>query len=612
MPSIFTSLNTAFTGLQAHQTLVDTTGHNIANASTPFFSRQTVQLSSDSLKSIGNFPAYGIGVNIETIKRIHDEYTFSRYRTAASEQTYSQTKYDVLREVSSYLPDVQKKGIYNDLQEYFNAWKSFSEKSSDPAQRLVLSEKTQTLARSIRETRQRLYDMQKDINSEAADIIKKVNDLGREIANLNGQIMTLEREDKLRPANDLRDQRDQKEFELSKLVGGNAFKNGLIVDGTNTDSVDFAGEYSYKIAKGYTFIDGPTFHPLVAEATNSPEGFFNFMYTKSDWKHKDLTSDLREGKLGALLATGVADVSKSATARLGDIQHYINKLDTFAAGLIEATNNIYAHSAAPEIRAEYTGDLDANESVVTSKYPIREGSFDVVLYNNSGDEIARKTISIDRRTTMNNIITQINKNSDDNADGNANNDIDDYFEAVYDNKSKTFQINPKPNLNVADISVSVEDKGTNISGALGINRFFEGRNARDIDLALNYRKDPTTIKAYKAPVTGNHDVANAMVQLQYDDVTFREYSGSEDKMKIFEYYKNLSGQIANDTQDSKIDNDLKVAVLSSVQQEHDAISGVSLDEELTNLIQFQAGYTASAKVVSTLDQVINTLLGLKQ
>lgn len=68
MPSIFTSLNTAYTGLSAHQTMVDTTGHNIANASIELYSRQVVQVSSTSLNNIGNYGTYGIGVTIDTIK----------------------------------------------------------------------------------------------------------------------------------------------------------------------------------------------------------------------------------------------------------------------------------------------------------------------------------------------------------------------------------------------------------------------------------------------------------------------------------------------------------------------------------------------------------------
>ncbi len=612
MPSIFTSLNTAYTGLKAHQTMVDTTGHNIANASNDFYTRQVVHLSSVSLNNIVRYGTYGAGVDIESIKRIHDEYTFGRYRKSNHEQEYSQTKYDILREVSSYIPDMEQNAIYNDVQEYFNAWKSFSEKSSDPAQRIVLAEKTQTLAHSIRETRARLYKMQQDINEEARDIVKKVNDLGQEIANLNKQIAIFEREDKLAPANDLRDQRDKREFELAKLIGGEAFKTNLKIDGQNTNSVDFTENYGYQIAEGYVIVDGPNFHPIIADNSHSPEGFFNFYYTHQDWKHKEITSDLKDGKMGALLAAGVTDISKSPNAKIGDIQNYINKLDTFAAGLIEATNNIYAQSAAPQLRGDFMEDLASNESVVYSKYPFRTGSFDVILYNNNGDEIARKTVTINEKTSMNDILTQLNTNSDDNNDHNANNDFDDYFEAVYNNKTRTFQVNPKAVLGIKDISIALEDHGTNIAGALGINRFFEGRSARDIDLALDYRNDPTQIKAYGPKVTGNHDVANAMIQLQYDNITFREKDGTENQFKIYEYYKNFVTHIATDTADAKANNDIKKSVLASVKQEYQSISGVSLDEELTNLIQFQSGYTANAKVVTTLDQIINTLLGIKQ
>ncbi|RAX58032.1 flagellar hook-associated protein FlgK [Helicobacter monodelphidis] len=607
MPSIFASLNTAYTGLQAHQVMVDTTGHNIANANSSFYTRQVVNVSSSSPINFGRY-SYGQGVSVDNIMRLHDEYTFGRYRKSAHEQQNSQTQYEILREVSTYFPEVDEDGIFNDLQQYFNAWESLSTKSSDPAQKIVLAQRAQTLAHSIRETRDRLTKMQNDINEEIKTVVTEVNRLGKEIANLNKQIIALENEGKRNQANDLRDQRDQREMAMAKLVGGEAFKSNLQMSGFNPESVDFSEDYNYKVGDGYTIVDGSTFHPLVLD---NSDGFYRIMYQQQDFKPKDITGNMRGGKLGALYATGASDKLCDCQMVPGNIQHYINQLDTFAAGIIEATNNIYSQSSSQALRGDFTEHLSATEPVIDSPhYSFRTGSFDVVLYDSDGNEMARKTVQIHEKTTMNDIITQLNKNSDDNGDNNANNDFDDFFEAVYNERTRTFQVNPK--FPSKDISVSLQDNGTNIAGALGINRFFEGRDALSIDLNIDFRNDPTLIQPYREKVTGNYEVANMMIQLQYDAIIFREKDGSDGSFKIAEYFKNLATRVGSDASDAKVNNEAKLAVLTSVKKEYSAISEVSLDEELTNLIRFQSGYTANAKVVSTVDEIINTLLGIKQ
>ena len=97
MGGILTSLNTSYTGLQAHQAMVDTTGNNIANASDEFYSRQRVTLKPQNPLNKGNYNI-GTGVQIESIVRAHDEFVFQRYGRAAQEKEFLQTQYDKLRE----------------------------------------------------------------------------------------------------------------------------------------------------------------------------------------------------------------------------------------------------------------------------------------------------------------------------------------------------------------------------------------------------------------------------------------------------------------------------------------------------------------------------------
>ena len=103
-----------------------------------------------------------------------------------------------------------------------------------------------------------------------------------------------------------------------------------------------------------------------------------------------------------------------------------------------------------------------------------------------------------------------------------------------------------------------------------------------------------------------------MQQLQYDKIPFFDYHGNRYDETPADYFKLTATKVATDTADSKTNHEIKKAVLTSVKKEHTSISEVSTDEELTNLIRFQGGYTANAKVVSTLDKMLDTLLGLKQ
>ncbi|MFP4486714.1 MAG: flagellar basal body rod C-terminal domain-containing protein, partial [Campylobacterales bacterium] len=74
----------------------------------------------------------------------------------------------------------------------------------------------------------------------------------------------------------------------------------------------------------------------------------------------------------------------------------------------------------------------------------------------------------------------------------------------------------------------------------------------------------------------------------------------------------VSTKVGTDAENANVILDTRSSVHTSVKKEFSSISEVNIDEELTNLIRFQAGYSANAKVITTIDQMINTLLGIKQ
>lgn len=606
MGGILSSLNTSYTGLQAHQLMVDVTGNNISNASDEFYSRQRVLVRPEKPLYFQDYNL-GRGVSVETIQRIHDEFVFNRYRKAAEEAQYYDTHFTTLREASAFFPEVDGVGIYNDLEEYFNSWKDLAKNSTDPAQKQVLAKNSQVLSTNIKDTRARLVRLQQKASEELEVTINEVNRIAKEIAHINGKIKEMEDQKQLKQANELRDRRDELEYNIQTLVGANVFKNHLDSNASiHPKLADFDDEYVLNIGFGFNIVDGAMYHPIVLKKDDNHLNLNRVYFQGDDFKTVEITDKIVQGKAGSLISLYNSGADGT---RVGKIQDYINHLDIFAKGFIEATNSIYSQSAATQIRSDKL-DVWSLNALVDSNYNIKEGSFDVVVYSTQGEEIARKTITIDRITTMHDVVKAINENTDDNNDNNALNDVDDYFRAYYDNGTKEFNIlskNPSQGLYVA-----IQDNGSNFTGAFGLNKFFNGEDAHDIALNQEYAKDATLIRPWLTPVNGNFDVANMMQQLQYDDVDFYVNKYEKKQMRIPEYFQFLAGRVANQTEAAQRTKETKDSVLSAVKKEHLAISQVSLDEEMVNLIKFQGGYAANAKVITTIDRMIETLLGIKQ
>lgn len=606
MGGILSSLNTSYTGLQAHQVMVDVTGNNISNANDEFYSRQRVIATPQT--SIGYAERnVNMGVDVQTIQRVHDDFVFARYARANQEHTFYSTQFDNLREASSYFPDMDEVGIYSDLKEYFNAWKDLAKNAKEPAQKQALVQKTQTLTQNIHDTRARLLDLQKKASHELVSTIKEVNRLGSEIAKINRHLKEMEDPKMLKQANELRDKRDQLEFHLKELIGGNVSKKHVQTNSINDiKAADFDDGYVFNVAYGFNIVDGPIFHPLVVENNDNANELAQIYFRGDDFKVVNITDKINQGKAGALM--GVYNDGSNGTIK-GKLQNYLDALDTFAKGFIEATNAIYAQSASHSIEGKVVSFED-DQALKDTHYNIKSGNFDLIAYNTDGQVIAKKTIHISPITTMRDVIEQINANTDDNHDNNTTNDFDDYFVAHFDNKAKQFSIQPKNGSQ--GLFVSIKDHGTNFTGALGLNTFFEGSSARDIRINNTYKKEPTALRPWLAPIKGNFDVANMMQQLQYDKVDFYQNKFNDKPMTIEEYYQFVASKIHTEAERSQRTLESKEAVLQVVKKEHDSISAVNTDEEMVNLIKFQGGYAANAKVITAIDRMIETLLSIKQ
>ncbi|EPI2077788.1 flagellar hook-associated protein FlgK [Campylobacter upsaliensis] len=605
---IFATLHTGVTGLKASEVQIATTGNNISNANATFYTRQRVVQTTNGYITTGGVQV-GTGTAIESIVRLHDEHAYFKLKNASTQQEYTGYLGQVLEEISQRFPDLKNTGILNNLENYNKAWNDFASNPNENATKIALVNATKTLAESVNEAHSTLKKVQQKVNDDIKSTVEEINRIGEEIAHINKQIYG---EEALPTdhANELRDRRDELELTLSKLVSAVASKNEIVQDNRFEQTITDPGHHYNLSIEGFSIVDGVNFHPLKLDYDDKNKSY-SIYYQTPDEKIHDLTAKLKGGQLGAQLDLRGRDYDKLEGAYdNGILQGYIDSLNTFSKTLITETNNLYAGSAKNSATSDYLEGLTGDVPLMNYDRTIQVGTFDIVIYDEKGNEKVRKSITIDVTTTMNDLMRQINANTDDNNDKNAGNDVDDFINASfsYDSKSNSglFQINAKNGF-----KVSLEDKGTNFAGAFSVGGFFSGKDASDIRVKESLLSDPSTVRASKNGVDSGNDMANQIIQLQYDKVSFYNKDGTIDELTMEEYYRKFTGKIASDGENNNVIHKSNMTLYNSVYAEYQSKSGVNTNEELAALIQWQSSYGAAAKIVSTVDQMLDTLLGLK-
>ena len=111
--------------------------------------------------------------------------------------------------------------------------------------------------------------------------------------------------------------------------------------------------------------------------------------------------------------------------------------------------------------------------------------------------------------------------------------------------------------------------------------------------------DVTKIAA-GATVNGDGQNASSIAAIQ-DDASLM----GGGKMTIDNFYESLTSRVGQDVVDAQNSLDQQTSVMNQLQNQRDSVSGVSLDEEMLNLIKYQAAYNAAGRLVA----VVNTMMG---
>jgi flagellar hook-associated protein 1 FlgK len=626
MSSIFNTLGIGYSGLSVAQVGIDTTGHNIANAENEGYTRQRVVTSAST--PLQTMPGQvGNGVEVEDIARVFDNFVFDRYTAVSADKEYSDFQKQTLEELSTYFPEIDGVGIKADLAKYYDMWQTLADNPDNDAIKVALAEQSQTLTKHIQNTQDQIVNLQMQLNDQLEVNINEVNSIAKQIADLNIAIEVAESADGY-SANDLRDKRNVLERSMSRLIGANV-KEGQLESNIQLDSNANRESGSYTLSvNGFNIVDGNTYHPLKVSNDKNEYGFYSVSYERQDGTLIPIEESITSGRVGAIfdLRGGLID-NTSGMPVDGVLQRTVTQFDAFAQGLIEATNNLYAQTSTTSMESNLV-TIGDNSSLVNSPLNINPGSFDIKVYDIDGNEVATREIKIDYATTMrgavdsNSIEGQIVANKDDNNDLNAKNDIDDFINfnfQVAANGDLRLELAIDPIAEAQGYRFAIEDNysdntfasGTNFAGALGLNRFFDGSNAKDIALEKSLRDNPTKIQAGYSTVSGDSRVALDMVQQQFESYKFHVDSQEYDTT-IYGMFDVTATYVGVTTNSAISRNDTITAQFNATEMEYYSVSKVSIDEEMTNLIKYQTSYGAAAKVITTVDQMMQTLLGIKQ
>jgi flagellar hook-associated protein 1 len=215
MSGLFQGLEIGKQALLTHQLAMSTIGHNMANVSTPGYTRQRVQISSSQPLVTANY-TLGNGVTAETIVHVRDLFLTGQYRRenkSLGEWTYREK---ALTQIETYFAEPNDEGLGGVLDKFWNSWSDLSNNPESMAARSSVVAQGRMLTNSFHSLDQRLEEMQASVDKDVVSRVDDINNLAKQIANLNRLIVSEELGNQT--ANDLRDQRDELVDELSGLA----------------------------------------------------------------------------------------------------------------------------------------------------------------------------------------------------------------------------------------------------------------------------------------------------------------------------------------------------------------------------------------------------------
>ncbi len=545
-------LDIAKTALLTSQKALQTTSHNIANANTPGYTRQKVVLSAgEPLLSGGQF--VGTGVKVEGVERAYDRFLGLQILDSAEKKGRFTALEEALRRLEGIFNDLQGTGIGEALNEFFKALSDVSNDPSSYSARAVLLGKARVLVDRIKDLNRRLEKEMDNIDQEVKGEVGEINDLAKRIAALNEKIQRLEAGGE--KANDLRDKRD---LLIQELAGK--------IDLTHLE--DESGSVSILVAGGHSLVAGSSYSTM--GVARDADNHNRYGVTIGG---RDITEWIGSGSLKGLIE-----------ARDTHFQGVKDKLDLFAATLVQRFN--YIHRQGYGLDGSTGNNLFSDLSVTATALTTNTGgasvtSTSILTYDPSTLTLDDYEIRFTSSSTFNivNVTDGTIVSTGNTYTSGSNIDFDGIRVVITDGTSgpaagDVFRISVKEDA-AEDISLSLTD--TNKFAAAKSSSTLPGDNRNVLDML---------------------DLQGTLV-LSGGSATFNDF------------YAGMVSDIGTSYREASTNLEAQEAIMEDLESQRQAASGVSLDEEASNLVKYQYAYQAAAKVLATAETLFETLISMR-
>jgi len=616
------TLNVSQSGLKAAQTAVENVSNNIANENTEGYKKRVVQLTeleqSDSRVT-------GRGVSSSTAYRITSQYMYENILSENSKVNQYDKLSSTLGNIESIFQETDTSGFSADLNRYLQAVENLRSNPNSEVYETTLKNEGNTLVESL----QNIYsDIEKQQSLEAEDLsanVSTINDILQEIGEVNqkmGQYNT--------SSNDLLDKRDQLEKELSMYV--------------DIEIVTDNGEYELKVAGETAVRYSTNVRSLTVEEENTPQ---IDKYVQDDGSNIDISSsnfdanDVITYKLnnefevsvtfGESITTDWNNDGTQITDTVDEdnyvraLEHKINTT-TGLSNLVQAYNGNYETNTSGEKNEVYPNK--DNFLLVESKVDGADGDFEgritLVQKDNTDNTIIENRVNFFAEEDYSSESTSktfvsiydkeisassgILKSQLDNLDSTSyNNKIQDYKDKL-DSFAQT----------LSDLTDAyIKDGDDYIYGDTSIDGSASTYSDSEINqLNLFSGGSVMTLKFNENNVNDlEQEDLDYLATLQWKkDISFtgeEQDSTNSSVASLSEFFQDIRINVSSDKESNEFLLTTQETIQQSLENTYNELTKVDSDEEMINLIKFQAAYSANAKIITAIDEMLQVLLGLK-
>ncbi len=549
-------------GLGTVQRAMDVLSHNVANAYTEGYSRQTVDMVTRPAQETAQ-GAVGSGVMVGDIRRTFDQFLGQTLQGALTEQGRLQAQDQILGQIEQIIAPGDDSDLSSRLTAFFNAAQDVANAPTDLAVRSAFLGEAQTLVQQINTMDRRLADVETGVGQMAVNAGQEINELGGEIAQLNETILDYRRRFPGHEPNDLLDRRDLLVRNLSEKIDISTYQDG-------------DGNINIAIGSGQSLVNAGNATPLVVE--NTPTGLGIRL------GQADVTDLVQGGELGGLV-------------RVKE-----EMLDPLRAELGRAV-----YSMASAFNTQHAQGYDLNNDPGTANF------FNVTPLNTaiSGEP----TISPDGASTAYGLQVAITDVAALTAQ-----DYTLKYEGTTWNLYKSGESAPVPVPNTALTPPAIyQGEGITITGSLpptpGAGQPTEVviRPMAGVMSGLAVKvTDPRDIAAAGSVIDSNGNLVSEGPGGNSNMLALAGLATADDvvagSMTITDAFSGLIGEFGAQARSIRVNLEAQQVVVQQTNDQRESIVGVNLDEEAANLLRLQNQYMALSKTLSVAGTIFQSLI----